>query len=124
MLILRRITCQFFNSFSVHRIDLDNIYRFLSQIISNWFCVRSSRFKTNYNRLQAVFFFKQTKVRPKFFKAFHSVIKLKWFNFMVIRSSEVSIMNVFPNINSSNKCFFVDTFNFFRFIKDPLRIQQ
>jgi len=64
-----------------------------------------------------VFFFKPTKLFPKFIKALTGVMERKWFNILIFRGSEINIMNLFADILSNYKRFSVDCFNFFSFNK-------
>jgi hypothetical protein len=57
-----------------------------------------------------------TDLAPKLLKTFFVIIKRKWLQLMTIRGSKVAVVNIFSDIYGGEHRFFVDPFNFFRFI--------
>jgi hypothetical protein len=79
------------------------------------FGIGSCGLKADNNFLKHLFFFKVAKPFPKLVEAITGVMKRKWLKIFARWGSKITVMNLFTNVQSSNKCFFVDRSDFFGF---------
>lgn len=113
--LVGRIARQFPYTFAVHRVDLYQGYRLLLQKVRDRLRVWTGGLKAHHHLPAPVGFFKAAKLLPKTMKAVVGIVKSKRFNILAIRSSKVSIVRAFTNIQGNYHRLIVDAFDFLRF---------
>jgi hypothetical protein len=99
----------------MHGIDLNQLNRFVPQIMKQRLSIWSGRFKANHNILKILLPLKLNNLCPKLLEALSEIVSTKRLNILTVWGSKVTVMDLFPDIQGHHERFFVDSSDFLSF---------